>query len=302
MSKRININDLQPGMMIEQITQQQGPVKIRKSGLVTSQAMVVGLREMGVVEVAIDEQASFELAQPNTVTQTQRLFIDEQTNQQDAALSEQFNRSLFLPTIQSLPSPIALRIKALQPFVLIATAALMLGLGAAKLEQRLLTVAQSEVKHQEPETVTASPATSNVNEPSKEPPLPAREPALASTPQTPAESVTVSPELLEKFTQAIEAVDEQQSEAPTQLVNVIENEIPRIDQLPASIMLSLPSMQFAAHMYASSFDDRWIRVNGRRLQEGDLIDGQVEIIEIQPQQLILKFRGEKFRLNALTDW
>ena len=48
MSNIVAIDHLKPGMVIVQITKQNGPVKIRKSGLVTSDAMVQGLSEMGV--------------------------------------------------------------------------------------------------------------------------------------------------------------------------------------------------------------------------------------------------------------
>ena len=40
MSNIVAIENLVPGMVIVQITKQNGPVKIRKSGLVTSDAMV----------------------------------------------------------------------------------------------------------------------------------------------------------------------------------------------------------------------------------------------------------------------
>ena len=56
MSNIVAIENLVPGMVIVQITKQNGPVKIRKSGLVTSDAMVQGLSEMGVQEVEIDPE------------------------------------------------------------------------------------------------------------------------------------------------------------------------------------------------------------------------------------------------------
>lgn len=107
MSNLVAIAQLKPGMVILSITQQNGPVKIRKSGLVTSDAMVQGLMEMGVQEVEIDPEQTVEIA-PTTQhrTQTQALLRgDRDTNAQiDNTLSEQFNRSLFLPTVQGLPS------------------------------------------------------------------------------------------------------------------------------------------------------------------------------------------------------
>ena len=63
------LKNLQPGMVIVQITKQNGPVKIRKSGLVSSDAMVQGLSEMGVQELEIDPEQTVEVA-PLTPTST----------------------------------------------------------------------------------------------------------------------------------------------------------------------------------------------------------------------------------------
>ena len=78
--------------------------------------------------------------------------------------------------------------------------------------------------------------------------------------------------------------------------------MPRIDQLPAWVMTRLPSMAFSAHMYASVESDRWVRVNGTRMVEGDKIDGLIEIVRIEPQHVILNFSGQTFSMAALTDW
>ncbi|MEC8788286.1 MAG: DUF3391 domain-containing protein, partial [Pseudomonadota bacterium] len=79
MSNIVAIENLVPGMVIVQITKQNGPVKIRKSGLVTSDAMVQGLSEMGVQEVEIDPEQTVEIAPAATHhrTQTQALLRGE---------------------------------------------------------------------------------------------------------------------------------------------------------------------------------------------------------------------------------
>ena len=106
MSNIVAIENLMPGMVIVQITKQNGPVKIRKSGLVTSDAMVQGLSEMGVQEVEIDPEQTVEIAPAvHHRTQTQALLRGEHdtTAKFDKSLNEQFNRSLFLPTVEGLP-------------------------------------------------------------------------------------------------------------------------------------------------------------------------------------------------------
>jgi len=55
-------------------------------------------------------------------------------------------------------------------------------------------------------------------------------------------------------------------------------------------------------MYASNPQDRWVRVNGRRLSEGDLITEDLSIVEIAPENIVLTFKGSRFTMNALSDW
>lgn len=78
--------------------------------------------------------------------------------------------------------------------------------------------------------------------------------------------------------------------------------MPRIDQLPSGTLIDMPAMSFSAHMYASNPMDRWVRVNGKRLSEGDLIADGLSIVEIESERIILSFRGETFSMNALSDW
>jgi general secretion pathway protein B len=69
-----------------------------------------------------------------------------------------------------------------------------------------------------------------------------------------------------------------------------------------AVLTDLPAMTFSAHMYASLPENRWVRVNGLRMVEGDYIDDQLQIVNIEPQRVILSFRENVFSMNALTDW
>ena len=107
MDNLVSVQDLKPGMVIVQITQQNGPVKIRKSGLVTSSEMVQGLAEMGVLEVEVDPAQAVEIEAPEAaISPTKQLLMNQSKSAQgvDTAISEQFNRSLFLPSVQGIPS------------------------------------------------------------------------------------------------------------------------------------------------------------------------------------------------------
>ena len=121
MLKQLKVDELTPGMMVTQVIEQHGPVKIRKVGFIRSNDMIRGLTEMGVtlVEVDIgqslnvesadelDEESSVNAGAANEVktTVTQRLVVsDRQIADVDRQLSQQFHRSLFLPAVEHMPS------------------------------------------------------------------------------------------------------------------------------------------------------------------------------------------------------
>jgi general secretion pathway protein B len=98
---------LLPGMVIVQVTKQNGPVKIRKSGLVTSTDMIQGLIEMGIQELQIDPTQTVEIETPVVQSSLTLQLLQSGSgipNRQDKQLHEQFNRSLFLPSVQDIPS------------------------------------------------------------------------------------------------------------------------------------------------------------------------------------------------------
>ena len=427
MSNIVAIDHLKPGMVIVQITKQNGPVKIRKSGLVTSDAMVQGLSEMGVQEVEIDPEQTVEIAPAvHHRTQTQALLRGEHdtTAKFDKSLNEQFNRSLFLPTVEGLPSAWKLYTKQVALFAVVILGGLCIGFSAATAKRwwPMLTapasvpVADSESSVSQVEasgnasalTTTQSsneaPGTSSnkseqvssntqksgqsagLNEtantavnanmsnggaaqqgtqanamvnnqsagnlaatqntdlgavPNKNPittgtqnrynndisQRSGAEPSSgyersSSTDSRQTETsgnyegkvlneaasqsdVSVSPELMARFNAAVEALDSKAQDntpAEAQARVKVKDELPRVDQLPVRLLTRLPTMNFSAHMYASRPADRWVRVNGRQIGEGDWIADRVQIVNIEAQRVVLAFEDEIFTMAALTDW
>ncbi|MBU2977801.1 general secretion pathway protein GspB [Alteromonas sp. C1M14] len=349
MSDILDIDSVKPGMVIIQITKQNGPVKIRKSGLVTSQAMVQGLSEMGVQQVEIDPDQTVEIAKNTQYrTQTQALIRgdrDTSARALDHSISEQFNRSLFLPTVQGLPS---LWKKYLRQGVSFAVVILLGGglgflIGAYPAwwptfneTEIAATSTPSMPEAQSAQTeVEADPGV--VEAPAMSAPTP--EETIASSdgqpdvtqPQTdkiataapnsqtevtitdedvegeilnapPEDNVEVSPELMARFNQAIAELDNKATDEKPDTQVTVRDTMPRVDQLPVRMLTRLPSMSFSAHMYASRASDRWVRVNGQQLTEGDWIGDKVQIVKIEAQRVILSFEGKSFSMAALTDW
>lgn len=113
-------------------------------------------------------------------------------------------------------------------------------------------------------------------------------------------------ELMRRLQQAIQEVDrlEQDGQDSSAHTNeqVTVGDLPRIDQLSAATLTQMPAMSFSAHMYSSNQVDRWVRVNGRRLAEGEAIGDGVVLKGIEPELVVLEFRGQTFTMNALSDW
>lgn len=427
MSNIVAIENLVPGMVIVQITKQNGPVKIRKSGLVTSDAMVQGLSEMGVQEVEIDPEQTVEIAPTvHHRTQTQALLRGEHdtTAKFDKSLNEQFNRSLFLPTVEGLPSAWKLYTKQVALFAVVILGGLCIGFSAATAKRwwpmltapasvpvadtessvsqveasggaSALTTTQSSNEapgtssnksEQVSSNIQGSGQSAGLNEtantavnanvsngvaaqqgtqanamvnnqsagnlaatqntdlgavPNKNPittgtqnrynndisQRSGAEPSSgyersSSTDSRQTETsgnyegkvlneaasqsdVSVSPELMARFNAAVEALDSKAQDntpAEAQARVKVKDELPRVDQLPVRLLTRLPTMNFSAHMYASRPADRWVRVNGRQIGEGDWIADRVQIVNIEAQRVVLAFEDEIFTMAALTDW
>ena len=426
MSNIVAIENLQPGMVIVQITKQNGPVKIRKSGLVSSDAMVQGLSEMGVQELEIDPEQTVEVAPPTPTstptsthhrTQTQALLRGQHDTSArfDKSLNDQFNRSLFLPTVEGLPSSFSLYAKQAFVFAVVIIGGLALGFTAATKnnwwpalassistdtstsagnidtaantpsntttdaapnengvggEQALDTTAGSnstpaQQLSQQPgqqyvgntQDNAQNVMNNNASQPSNNQMASdgfdnnARNSgpgtnfggansgsAYSETARTGnqessgqgstvqnvtgeqgstdeyegkvlneannANNIEVSPELMARFNAAVEALDEKSpgsAREPETKVTVRDDTL-RVDQLPVRLLTRLPTMNFSAHMYASQPRDRWVRVNGRQLSEGDWIADKVQIVNIEAQRVVLAFEDEIFTMAALTDW
>lgn len=341
--QELSISQLKPGMMITDIVEQNGPVKIRKVGLVKSVDMVQGLSEMGVMRVLVDPAQSIEVEQELPTapqSQTQKLLNSKaHPGAIDSNLSDQFNRSLFLPSVQGLPSAwhyyarqvIITLIVFIGGFGIGWTLAnadnWMPGLLSGDRQQSPVVATMPELVESKQPVVQpaqsvekAEPAESETlqaKEQAKEPVKAEQERAKAKDrvlgyvpePESPQiqtqpsasqpSKELVSAELRQKFQQAIEDLENNPSEPVNE---VPPPDVPPVHQLPAWVLTELPGMAFSTHMYATEPRDRWLRVNGQQMREGDWIEDKVQILRIEPQHVIMTFKGHEFRMGALTDW
>lgn len=122
---------------------------------------------------------------------------------------------------------------------------------------------------------------------------------MAVTKDVAAEPVEVSSELRDKFASALKAT-EQSSRSPARRTN--EAPAVNISELDASLRQQIPALRFDAHVYATTPSQRWVKVNGKTLQEGQWVTADIRIKEITPQFVLLQYGNQLFSMTALSGW
>lgn len=119
----------------------------------------------------------------------------------------------------------------------------------------------------------------------------------------------VSPELLLAFQTALDdsnSVSETDKQTEqfdnTEDSSSLHEEVKPLGQMPTWYQDSLPTLHFTLHMYSSSQQDSWLRLNGKDYYSGEQTDEGLIIEKIMPQKLILEYQGERFSMKALTNW
>lgn len=102
------------------------------------------------------------------------------------------------------------------------------------------------------------------------------------------------------FAQAVHDAENNQDYEVTQASNT-SSRVDPVELLPDGLQTMLPAIKYQAHIYSSSADKRWIKLNGRELHEGESI-GALTVKEITPEQSVIDFDGYEFSLKALQDW
>ena len=114
------------------------------------------------------------------------------------------------------------------------------------------------------------------------------------------EQSDVSAELRDKFESALAAGDNTQLRQ--QQINYHDAPAQDINQLDDLLQRQLPSLRFEAHVYATDAKQRWIKVNGKDLQQGQWVTADIQVKEILPQYVVLQFNQTQFSVEALADW
>lgn len=114
------------------------------------------------------------------------------------------------------------------------------------------------------------------------------------------EQSDVSAELRGKFESALAAADG--SQLRKQQINYHDAPAQDINQLDTLLQRQIPSLRFEAHVYATDPKQRWIKVNGKDLQQGQWVTADIQVKEILPQYVVLQLNQTTFSVEALADW
>ena len=215
-----------------------------------------------------------------------------------AVLSGALAAYLLMPPGKSAAVPVADEVVPAQPETILA--ALTQADKAAATEPALVAeLARAITPQPQPQKVqeqfTGKPAVVTVTAGTA-----AAEPVpLVAKPDVVAEPA-VSAELRDKFASAIEATEDSRrsntvqrsAAAPARDINSLERQLQQ----------QIPPLRFDAHVYATTASQRWVKVNGKTLQEGQWVTADIRIKEITPQFVLLQWGSQLFSMAALTEW
>ncbi|MBZ9612356.1 general secretion pathway protein GspB [Rheinheimera maricola] len=122
----------------------------------------------------------------------------------------------------------------------------------------------------------------------------------AAEPQPLAET-EISDELRDKFASALEATAGF-PQRPVQQSGNRNAPATDIGSLDRQLQQQIPALHFEAHVYATAVNQRWVKVNGKTLQEGQWVTADIRIKEITPQFVLLQLGNQLFSMVALSEW
>jgi hypothetical protein len=80
------------------------------------------------------------------------------------------------------------------------------------------------------------------------------------------------------------------------------NTVVEMDELPFDVLQQIPALEFSAHIYSSNPLQRSIVINGRFMEEGDRLSGDLFVNEITPDGAIFDFQGQLFHQAVISAW
>ncbi|ABM02046.1 General secretion pathway protein B [Psychromonas ingrahamii 37] len=109
----------------------------------------------------------------------------------------------------------------------------------------------------------------------------------------------VSNELQQRFEFALADSKKQNKLSPIELSHDGRD----LYEMAGNFQQKVPSIRYDTHIYSSIVEERWIKINGNKLKEGQFDpQGKIQLLEIQPNRSIFRLDRQSFSLESLTDW
>lgn len=117
-------------------------------------------------------------------------------------------------------------------------------------------------------------------------------PSAATPPVAPSVSASRGPTLVRPASEGGTTRGPEAVQAAT-----ASNDFPTIAELPPAVANQLPELKLDLHSYSRSAKDRFVFINMRRLNEGDVLPEGVRVEAITPDGAVLSFRNNRFVLE-----
>ncbi|MUL18641.1 general secretion pathway protein GspB [Aliivibrio fischeri] len=111
----------------------------------------------------------------------------------------------------------------------------------------------------------------------------------------------LSPELAARF-ESILSDPEQEYIEPETEESEIKSGVVALDKNAGQFIGRLPAMNFQTHNYTSKPSRRWVKVNGKEVNIGGHITSNTSLLEINPRNVVVEFKGQKIEIPALYEW
>lgn len=76
----------------------------------------------------------------------------------------------------------------------------------------------------------------------------------------------------------------------------------QLEKSGSQLVGRLPALNFQTHNYTSKPSRRWIKVNGKEVNVGGRITPSISLLEINPRNVVIEFKGQKIEVPALYEW
>lgn len=80
------------------------------------------------------------------------------------------------------------------------------------------------------------------------------------------------------------------------------NHLPLLSEMSTLQTEGIPNMEYQMHIFASDINQRWVRINGKTLYEGQALTSNLTLLEIKQDKIIWRFNDKKFGQLALVDF